>query len=120
MVVLLLLILSGCGDCGSDSEAAKFARNLTESRLTKLFATVVSFDEDVNANWEKIDLHKNAEFSDLNLEGINYYPNDTSVLYFKTCGFDTKVVLFVDSVKGKIELRAGEKGKRELLWSQTK
>ena len=119
-IIFLLLNLSGCGDCGEGSEAAEFARTLSGDRLEKLFATIVSFDEDEIANFGKSDLHKITEFSDLNLKGLNYYPKNTSVLYLETCGLDDKVVLFVDTVKRRIELRAGEMGKREILWPRSK
>ena len=110
---LLVLLLGGCGDCGSTEQAAAMATGLSQERLAQLA-------RDIDALPQEVILDSTsgipAAFADLQPRTIVSRGSGV-VIHLAGC-FDNKAVLLVDrdELPREIVLVPGENKASVLLW----
>ncbi|MBV1911780.1 MAG: hypothetical protein KUG78_20980 [Kangiellaceae bacterium] len=115
---LTILITAGCADCGPKSDSAEFARSLSDSRLKKLYESVVALQANSKNGVFTNRLEESSDFKDLKATRIKHHPGAFTNVFLSSCSFDDKVLIKVIPDEGSIFLTASGMEK-ELLWANT-
>ena len=112
----MLIPIVGCDECGSTSDSAEFARSLSDSRLKKLYESVLAQHENSEGVSANKGLEKSPDFKDLGATRIKHHPGAFTNVFLSSCSFDDKVLITVIPNDGQIFLAASGMD-RELLWT---